>query len=365
VIVAIALGAALLFGTMVPRTKDAEAFARNENTLANIRTALQQFALIRARLPCPANGLAATGLEDVTGDTCNSPFGVIPWTTLGLQESVVVDSWGRLISYRVFDGASGFTRTGGLLLSDCQDSDVTPTIGLTGAGGTCDSTSHKNSRSDFFAGKGISVNDHGTLVASVAYVLLSHGPTGLGGYAPDASGRLPLPTSAAESANTNSGGTYWVIDPTPELPAENANHFDDIVGYTRANAFVVSAGIGGRSWPASVIPTPGILNSSTHVIQDFRFDRRVLKLVIGNITNSDSVDVTYYKSDGAQVTQTINGCQSAPGSFRFVRQLPTPGESFTKVDISTSGATTFTVQELVACKYDDSACTFSVPGTDC
>jgi len=366
VIVAIALGAVLLFGTITPRTKDAEAFARNESSFAGIQIALQQYALVNARIPCPANGLVTSGLESIAGSACNSPSGVVPWVTLGLQQSAVVDSWGRLISYRVFDGATGFTRTGGLSLSDCQDSDVTPTIGLVSGGGTlCDSMLHMNARSDFFANKGLTVNDRGAIVANIAYVLISHGPSGLGGYGPNASGRLPLPVPATELANASAGGTYWIVDPSSGVGPGDPNHFDDVVAYARASSFVASAGIGGRSWPVSVIPTPNTVNGVQSVTTDFRVERRVLKLVVSNtFTSTDSALVTYYKLDGTQVTQTINGCGPGSGNYRFVRQLPTAGESFTKVVITTS-TSNFLVQEVLACKYDDATCISSVTSPDC
>ena len=51
------------------------------------------------------------------------------------------------------------------------------------ANGLCDA-SHFNTASQFLTSKGLQVNDAGSLISGVAYVLISHGESGLGAYLP-------------------------------------------------------------------------------------------------------------------------------------------------------------------------------------
>jgi len=206
-------------------------------SFGKIDEALLQFAMLYKRLPCPASGTLHTGDEDpattitnlVTGTTtCNSPSGVVPWKVLGLEQSAVLDPSGRYISYRVYDGTSGFTRTGGLDVVNCQNDDV-----LTGyPTGSC-ATTRENTLRDFVSGKGVTVNDMGTAKSSVAYVLISTGETGFGAYYPGGSAPNTMPSSSSkEFQNAGSGGTYWITAASsPETAASDATHFDDVVSY--------------------------------------------------------------------------------------------------------------------------------------
>jgi type II secretory pathway pseudopilin PulG len=262
VIALAALMAIVLFGNMLSSVgKRADDAARNQESFSVINAALIQFIQLNLRLPCPASGLSATGLEDTTSPantvTCLSPSGVVPWTTLGLSQAAVQDSWGRMFSYRVYDGATGFTRANGLNLSDCLDSDVSPVYPLSGPGGfACNATTHENARSDFFDSKGLSVNDRGTLKTQVAYALISHGASGYGAYAPASPPtRLTMPTpTSKELLNANTGGAYWILDPSAAgVTADDTNHFDDIVSYAVASDLVMVAKAGGRAWPLATI----------------------------------------------------------------------------------------------------------------
>jgi hypothetical protein len=61
-------------------------------------------------------------------------------------------------------------------------------------------TLRDTSPANFLAGKGFSLNDNGTAVTGVAYVLVSHGATGLGGYT--VSGiRLDTPSNGGDEAS--------------------------------------------------------------------------------------------------------------------------------------------------------------------
>ena len=237
--------------------KRAQAASANEAAFETLHLALAQFVMINRRLPCPASGVPNAGGEDVVSpiDTtaCQSPSGVVPWTTLGLPQSAAIDSWGRMIGYRVYDQATGFTRPDGMKLIDCLDEDVTVEIPLSGT--ACNATTHENARSDFFVGKGLTVNDRGTDVMRVAYALISHGETGLGAYVPTSGTPMTAPAGASkEFLNAGSGGTYWILAPSdPSIAADDAAHFDDALSYRTGSATAFAARSGGRPWPLAAL----------------------------------------------------------------------------------------------------------------
>lgn len=74
--------------------------------LADAKEALQGFAAVNNRLPCPATP-ASAGIEDppVTGQ-CTQDHGFVPVVTLGLasavnQDSLLLDAWGNPVRYSV------------------------------------------------------------------------------------------------------------------------------------------------------------------------------------------------------------------------------------------------------------------------
>ncbi len=92
-------------------------------TLQNIQAALNNFAIINKRLPCPADGSLAipSGLEGpltANGDCANNQAdGIVPWVPLGLAPAATLDAWYDQITYRV---GYGLTRTGALDMTYCD-----------------------------------------------------------------------------------------------------------------------------------------------------------------------------------------------------------------------------------------------------
>lgn len=259
------LVAFLMLG-LLPSTRKLGAQAAHRAAMEVIDEALVRFAQVNQRLPCPANGGSGTstdGAEDpASGATdCPTPVGPAPWSTLGLPRSAATDPYGRLYSYRVYDGASGFTRANGLKLSDCLDEDDAEVLPLSGS--VCNGTTHENTRSDFFcltvsgtsctAAKGLTVDDRGTSRNRLAYVLLSHGASGYGAFLPDPTTAMTAPTAGGKEAiNASDSATYWILDANDTSVApDNANHFDDVLSYKNVNDLVVAAKLGGRPWPLS------------------------------------------------------------------------------------------------------------------
>ena len=179
-----------------------ERVSKTQARMERIRAALHAYAVVQGRLPCPVAG--ATSDESATGaglaappgpsvTTCAARDGTVPWVSLGLRSEEAQDAWGRKISYRVFD-------------------DLVRDDGV------------KNTAS------GLSVKDEAP--NRFAWVLISHGVSGLGAWLPNGQPILPTPASQ-ELANTQPTGPFVrreesVVDLDP---ATSPNHFDDVLMY--------------------------------------------------------------------------------------------------------------------------------------
>lgn len=178
--------------------------------IQRIQAALHAFAATQGRLPCPAIGAQDTGLAVPDTPVLNCPptssNGTVPWVSLGLQSQDALDGWGRKISYRVLDGVTGLTQAGGIV-----------------SAGTA----------------GLSVNDTGALQSVYAWVLVSHGASGMGAW------RVAAPRMALPGAG---GGEWNNAQPPPAVffrrgealvnPVTGVNyaetdaaHFDDMLEF--------------------------------------------------------------------------------------------------------------------------------------
>lgn len=172
--------------------------------LSVVSDALAAHALTIYRLPCPADGEAGDGIADCGTD---ADKGVVPWRTLGLRESDAVDRWGRMIAYRPapdLRDPNNFTNSTGHLI-------------LCRAKQNCDQTANQAE-------------------SKAAYVLVSTGPAGQGGFLPSGE-QLPAPTNDQETANLAapaSGAVYYdlpfnIMDGDQARPSDDDDYFDDIV----------------------------------------------------------------------------------------------------------------------------------------
>lgn len=192
---------------------------RRQETLIKLDTIEQALVLYAAqnrRLPCAADGTAGldgtgAGVEAPlphTG-TCTSDQndGVVPWRTLGLPTDAAIDGWGTMITYRAADtsvtggavacGSENVapTETDGLLLSNCDPSNSTQMNGrLTGVGLAVALTATPADNQDWLA--------RPSERTGAAYVLISHGPNGAGGYLPSGN-TTPETATGAEVQNQN------------------------------------------------------------------------------------------------------------------------------------------------------------------
>ncbi len=94
VIMGLLLGGGLtLLSTQIEQQK----VKGTERQLAEVKEALIGFAMVNARLPCPAIS-AVNGLERAACTTEATASGLIPWTTLGVGK---LDGWNKVIRYSV------------------------------------------------------------------------------------------------------------------------------------------------------------------------------------------------------------------------------------------------------------------------
>jgi len=258
-------------------------FSVTNDTLGRIQKALVGFAGTYQRLPCPAAPTGATNPgwpDDVSpltlpaNSACAFPNGVVPWNALGLSQEQVTDEWGRLISYRVYDGAVGLTQDGGASAVNCDtDNLTTPRVEPTAAG-LCDTVNSKHDtlRSDFISytsfgttpsfDKGLNVHDFGPTpaaanVANVAFVLISHGPSGRGGYLPTGT-RMDMPAAdARDYANTQGSPTFFISQgaSSADVAPGTTGHYDDVVSYLKIADLLIQAKQDARDWPEEQMPS--------------------------------------------------------------------------------------------------------------
>ncbi len=267
---------------ILPASRGATQAQLTAASFETIQNAIVAYVAANGSLPCPANpapvndGISDPALPAAT-TTCNSPSGIVPWATLGISSQAAIDGWNRRISYRVFDGVTGLTQPLGASMTNCDTLYPygPPPLALA-SDGLCD-PNHFNTVAQYLTAKGFTVNDGGTLKTSIAYVLISHGESGLGAYMPGGNRITPLPISI-EAANTNSGGPFYraahsatATDPT------TAAHFDDVVAWMTISDLAKKAGRNARDWQDSgatvqisaatltnmTTPGPGHFNATT------------------------------------------------------------------------------------------------------
>ena len=196
------LGASMLALQAAKQTRRPLAEQRTtDQRLDRIEKALRAYAVIQVRLPCPAKGIALAtdavfGLSshNVATATCTNPDGIVPWRTLGISQSEAMDGWGRFISYRVpvdtpappaVPTTAGMTRASAADMTNCDVVDLAdppkPLVDF-----AC--TSSKDVLDTTFLALGVRpgltvrVNGANPPQTQSAWVLISHGPTGLGAW---------------------------------------------------------------------------------------------------------------------------------------------------------------------------------------
>ncbi|MDO9480858.1 MAG: hypothetical protein Q7J66_09675, partial [Hydrogenophaga sp.] len=193
-----------------------QAAKQTKRPLAELRTTEQRMKRIEQALKAYWITHSCNSLPDP--DTVAPGSAVVPLRELGLQSEDALDAWGRLITFR-YDPPPG----------------------------------------------GLSVNVSGT-PTPVRWVLISHGPSGLGAWLPGGIQRLPLPAVGNPERDNTQIMTVEFYQlptsaPTDSDPATSTTHFDDIVrfGEWALNDCAVAgggSGSGGGGGPPPPPPPP-------------------------------------------------------------------------------------------------------------
>lgn len=231
-------GGSMLLQPLLDNNKRNETKAR----LKVIEDALTLYAASNFDLPCPSNSTLGpaspeNGNEANPATICGNSvgnviaFGGVPWRTLGLSEADVLDGWGRRISYAVTRDLA--VTAGGPL--NC------PSLGFSGIiNGVLQSRGANNA--------GIAPAALGAAgPAKAAYVLVSHGENGAGGYLPSGARTASATASTTELANikaVGAGAAATVIFYYEKLATDTGaiKGFDDIVRSRTSGQIAIAYG---------------------------------------------------------------------------------------------------------------------------
>ena len=290
------LGASMLALQAAKQTRQPlEAQRTTVQRMDSLEKALKAYTVIHARLPCPAKGNAlATDFDfglffpNAATATCTNPDGIVPWRTLGISQSEAMDGWGRFISYRVpvdtpappaVPTTAGMTRANAADMTNCDTEP--PAVAPTAPAFACTASLNvlNTAFMDVAVRPGLTVRVNGTdpPQTQIAWVLISHGPTGLGAWrsgqnpASRVCGLQQMPPANSDECNNTLAlpvpPAFFVQRPPEVLaaggqplnPAVDINHFDDVVRFQKIEEFIASTGRGARDWPEAVAPgTPSV-----------------------------------------------------------------------------------------------------------
>jgi type II secretory pathway pseudopilin PulG len=234
--------AGLIFVSILPGQNSGNnntKYLNNVKKLEKIEEATRAFMTLNGRRPCPADGqyrvnTANFGKEAATPGTCtggtpaapmgpdtgtsNIVGGVVPTKTLGLSDDYAFDEWGRRFTYVVDKRATK--------LSTCRTLEGVTLVNTIPLGGT--------------GGIQIESLTGGTLIDSVMYAYISHGPDGHGAFPEQGSTVANRINSGSkdQDQNTNAGAstdgamTYNTTNFTNvKVMKDKTSTFDDQVWY--------------------------------------------------------------------------------------------------------------------------------------
>lgn len=284
------LGASMLALQAAKQTRQPlEVQRTTEQRMDSLEKALKAYTVIHARLPCPAKGNAlATDFDfglffpNAATATCTNPDGIVPWRTLGISQSEAMDGWGRFISYRVpVDTAApvtaGMTNVNAADMTNCDTEP--PAVAPTAPAFACTASLNvlNTAFMDVAVRPGLTVRVNGTDQPQIAWVLISHGPSGLGAWrsgqnpASRVCGLQQMPPANSDECNNTLAlpvppasfvqrlPQVLAANGQPLNPAVDTNHFDDVVRFQKIEEFIASTGRGARDWPEAVAPgTPSV-----------------------------------------------------------------------------------------------------------
>jgi hypothetical protein len=171
--------------------------------------------VLHYRLPCPDTDMPPDGLENGT-TTCAARTGVLPWLSLRLAETDVIDAYGNYLTYAVT--SSDTARSVCTSVANSYNSSLVEFTGTLN-----DVTDTEVRLSSQSSGQG----------SPYYYAIISHGPNGLGAISSNGS-RRSSPTSSSEiqncpSSNTNCSDPSAVVLISGPSSTDTSSYFDDIV----------------------------------------------------------------------------------------------------------------------------------------
>lgn len=254
------------FITATPALLNSQKYKQTELKLSLAEAALIQFVTQNKRLPCPADGSLATGIEmrDAgTGDCTSQTKGVVPWVTLGLTAVDIEDGWNSRLTYRV---APGLTRDNAMDMSGCDPAGSAAAVGAA-PNQTCQVActattlvTNCTPPAAFLANKGLTILDAAGSATKLmdpaaspsngaAFVLISHGENLSGAYS--SSGALLTPSGAPEGTNETPNRADAAISTSyvdaPRNSSETTAHFDDFVTRPSVMTVITRAMLGPRA----------------------------------------------------------------------------------------------------------------------
>jgi len=237
-VVGILIGGGLLaVGPLIDKTN----VTKTNTTMDQVENALELFVIRNPRLPCPADGSlpannANYGLEQPQGGgacTVAATNSVIPWRTLGIDESYSIDAWGNRLSYYASQaGAAGATTSA-----------TSGNPALTHSGnsypiGTFMTVTNVSSTTQPVTPPPANSSDQ------AAYVLISHGKSGWYGWGKNGVQHVASYAGGAKGCNNNPAtcavvaNSYFTGNWTGSYPPSSNTYFDDILRW-RSAAFII------------------------------------------------------------------------------------------------------------------------------
>lgn len=264
--------------------------------LAKIDLALVGFVQQNRRLPCPANGTVASGAANagveqrnaITGACipANQINGIVPWVSLGLAESVALDSYGNRITYRVHPGlTASFANIpapgpyNAMDMTNCNSTVGNLVAAVPAQVNTLPATTYAQCTTaagctsctvgcslvcsflnNVLLNNGLPVTDGGgnwlnqpAASTGAAYVLIAHGPNAAGAYTTSnalSAGSGTVGTSEALNRNgvflmTGSAVNQSYRD-APYNDTQTTQHFDDLILHPTILDVLTRARLGPR-----------------------------------------------------------------------------------------------------------------------
>ncbi len=232
--------------------------------LAGVDAAIVQFVAVQKRMPCPADGTkvstdANAGVEvapDLVVNGCNAQTsGVVPWRSLGLAEQDATDGWDRRMTYRTW-AKGGVANAMNMSYCDPAGTEVPGGNVVCNVACTSAALGSCTPPGAFIATKGLLVqNVAGTVVMNpsaatltgAAYVVISHGESGGGGYLNTGVLSSSITTDGTEEQKNYANlalQPYYVDDSYNDTAA---GHFDDVISRPSLLGLINKAGLGPRS----------------------------------------------------------------------------------------------------------------------